>query len=125
MRLDNDLYVLPERHQEPQQPLNRELPEVTAQHLGNVGLLDPEQLGGLNLLEPALLHQGVDLVDELRLDQVFLGIGKAEISEDIPAPHFVSIFFFVMVAHLFTMRSASRNGRLISSISALGVSRPF
>jgi hypothetical protein len=50
------------------------LPEVAPQHFRHVRLLDAEQGGCINLLEAALLHEGVDLIDKLCLNEMFVGI---------------------------------------------------
>jgi hypothetical protein len=86
VRLHDDLNILIERNEEAQKALNRKLPEFAPQHLGDIGLFDPEKIGSLNLLQPAIFHDRVDLENELRLDQVFFGIRDADILEDIPAP---------------------------------------
>jgi hypothetical protein len=49
VRLNDDLHILIERHEKTQKPLNGELPEVPAQHLGYIGLADAEQIRGLHL----------------------------------------------------------------------------
>src|SRR6516164_9874435 len=49
VRAHDDFNILIEFHQEAQQPFNRELPELTAQHFGYVGLANAEQRGGLGL----------------------------------------------------------------------------
>ena len=48
---DHDLDVAVERQQEPQQPLEREVPEMAAQQAGDVRLREPEQFRGLGLGE--------------------------------------------------------------------------
>ena len=53
VRFHDDLHVLVERYQEAQKAFHGKLPELTAQHLGNIGLPDSEQPGGLYLLEAA------------------------------------------------------------------------
>jgi hypothetical protein len=49
MWLYDNLNILIESRQETQQALDRELPELTPQHLGNVRLPHPEQFGGFPL----------------------------------------------------------------------------
>jgi hypothetical protein len=114
VRAHDDFNVLIEFHQEPQQPFNRELPELAAQHLRDIGLADAEQRGGLGLFHAALFHDGVDLEDQLRLDQMIFRIRYADILEDIPAPDLIPFD-----AHGFSpiaMRSASRSRCLINSM---------
>lgn len=43
MRSYDDFNILVERHEEAQKALDRKLPEVAAQHLGDIGLFDAEQ----------------------------------------------------------------------------------
>jgi hypothetical protein len=52
VRLYHDLHILIEGHQEAQKALNGKLPELTAQHLRDIGLADSEQLSGLDLFRP-------------------------------------------------------------------------
>src|ERR1700728_2327484 len=89
VRLYDNLNVLIERNEETQQALYGKLPELPAQHLGDIGLPDAEKLGGLDLFEAALLQEGVDLEDQLRLDQMLRGIWYAKILEHVPASDFV------------------------------------
>jgi hypothetical protein len=51
---NNDFNVLIVFHQEAQEPFNRELPELSAQHLGYGGLAHTEQRGGFGLFHVAL-----------------------------------------------------------------------
>ena len=73
------------------------MPEVTAQHLGYIGLAEPKQIGGLDLLKAALFGDRIDLEHELRLDEVFFRLRHTEVLENIAASRFVSFF-----AHGFT-----------------------
>jgi CHASE1-domain containing sensor protein len=79
MRRHHDLDVLAERHQEAHEPLDGKLPEIAAQHFGNVRLPDAEKFRRFDLFQAALLHQSVDPEDKLGLDQMLLGLGKADI----------------------------------------------
>ncbi len=54
VRLHDNLHVLVERHEKAQQAFHGKLPELTAQHLRNIGLADSEQAGGLYLFEAAI-----------------------------------------------------------------------
>ena len=49
VRLHDNLHILVERYQEAQKAFHGKLPELTAQHLRNIGLADSEQAGGLHL----------------------------------------------------------------------------
>jgi len=87
VRPDDDLDIMIESDQEPQKPFDRELPELAPKHLRDVRLRDTEQFPGLDLFQTTLPHDGIDLVHELRLDQVLLGIRHAQVLEDVPAPN--------------------------------------
>jgi hypothetical protein len=91
VRLYDDFHVMIEGHKETHQALDGKLAELTAQHLADVGLFDSEGLGGLGLFHVAALHDGVDLEDELGLNQMFFGIGDAEVFKDVSASDFVSL----------------------------------
>jgi hypothetical protein len=123
VRLHDDLDILIERHQEAQKALNRELPELAAQHLGNVGLSDGEKSGSLNLFQAAIFHDCVDFENQLRLHQVLFGVRHAEVFEHIPAPGCVYSLSHPSLS--FATRSAARRRRLIKSMSGRGVSRPL
>jgi hypothetical protein len=94
--LYDDVYVVIEGDEEVQKALDGELAEVAAQQLGDIGLADAEQGGGLDLFEAALFHDRVDLEDQLRLDQVLFGVGQAEIFEHVAASDFVSRFAHIV-----------------------------
>jgi len=88
VRLYDNLHILIERHQKAQQSFNRKLPELTAQHLGYIGLANAERVGGLDLFQAAVFHDRVDFEHKLRLDQMFFGIRYTDIFEHIPASGF-------------------------------------
>ena len=75
--LYDDVDVLIEGDEEAQKALHGELAEFAAQHFGDIGLADAEQGGGFDLFQAALFHDRIDLEDQLRLDEVFLGVGQA------------------------------------------------
>ena len=54
VRLHDNFHILVERYQEAQKAFHGKLPELTAQHLRNIGLADSEQAGGLYLFEAAI-----------------------------------------------------------------------
>ena len=91
VRLHDDLNILIERYEKTQKALHRKLPEFAPQHLGDVGLFDPEKIGSLNLFQPAIFHDRVDFENELRLHQVLFGIRQANILEHIPASVLISL----------------------------------
>src|SRR5712692_7045602 len=61
MGLHDDLHVLIQRHEKTQKALHGELPELSAQHLGYVGLADTQQISDLDLFQTPLFHDRVDL----------------------------------------------------------------
>ena len=65
------------------------LPEISAQHLRDIGLADAEQASCFGLFQPALLDDLIDLEHEARLCQVLFHIRHAEILKYIPALDFV------------------------------------
>jgi hypothetical protein len=107
VRLDDDLYILIERHEKTQKAFDGEMPKLSAQHLGYIGLADAKQFGRLNLFQAAMLHDGVNFEHQLRLDQVLLGIRNPDIFEHIRTAGFIGLFC-----------SASRRRCLINSIGA-------
>jgi len=111
-----------EDHEEAEKALNGELAELAAEHFGDVGLLDAEQSGGLRLFQATAFQDCMDLVDELRLDQVFFGIGDAEVFENVSASHFVSVLLHDSLS--LTIPAASARRRRVNSMSRRGVSRP-
>ena len=66
MRAHDDFNTQIESHQKAQQPFNRELAELAAQHLGYIGLADAEQRRRVGLFHVPLFHNGVDLINQLR-----------------------------------------------------------
>src|SRR6266851_3127798 len=93
------------------------------QHLGNVGLLDSQEISSCSLLETTILHDRVNFEDELRLDQMLFGIRNSEVLEYVSTSHLVRL-----LAHGFlplAICSASRSRCSISSMSRRGVSRPL
>ncbi len=111
-----------EGYEEAEKALDGKLAELAAEHFGDVGLLDAEQSGGLRLFQTTAFQDCMDLVEELRLDQVFFSIGDAEILEYVSASDFTPVLFHVSLS--LAMRSASAGRRRISSRSRRGVSRP-
>src|SRR5271166_3794253 len=85
MRFYHDFNILIECNEETQKTLDRKLPELAAQQLGDIGLADAEQTGRLDLFQAALFHDGVDLAHQLRLDQALFRVRDADVLEDVPA----------------------------------------
>ena len=79
-------------------------------------VIDPD------LFQAARLHDAVDFVDELGLQEMLLGIGQPNVGKDVARTH-----KNIRVTHHLSPRvrfSASRSRRSTISLSALGVSRP-
>jgi len=83
VRFYDDFNILVERHEEAQKALDGKLPELTAEHLGDIGLFDAEQTGGRRLCQAACFHDGLDLEHQLRLDQVFFPVRHTDLLEDL------------------------------------------
>jgi hypothetical protein len=107
MRFYQDFNILIERHKKTEKALHRKLPKLATQHLGDVGLADAEEVGGLDLFQAALSHERVDFENELRLDEVLVRIPQAEILEHVPATAFVSLLAHGSLS--FAICSASRS----------------
>jgi hypothetical protein len=54
MRFYHNFNILIERYQEAQKTLDRELPEVAAQHLGDIGLFNTKRISGFGLFQTAV-----------------------------------------------------------------------
>lgn len=80
-RLHHDLYVMPERDQKAHEAFDRIAPELTGQHRRNLRLIDAHQLCRCCLGQPSLLYGPADPDDQSCFNQVFGGIGQAEIRE--------------------------------------------
>jgi hypothetical protein len=83
VRLDDDVHILIEGYEEAEQALDGELAEVATKHLGNIGLTDAEQGGGIDLLEAAMFQDVSDPDNQFGFDQVFLGVRQAKIVEHV------------------------------------------
>jgi hypothetical protein len=68
VRPSDDFNILIEFYEKAQKPFNRKLPELAAQHFGNVGLANAKQRGSFCLFHAALFHDRIDLEYQLRLD---------------------------------------------------------
>jgi hypothetical protein len=86
MRFHNNLNVVIECDQEPQQAFDGELAKLAAQHFRDIGLAHAEQLSGFDLLESAFLQNCVDFEYKLRFVQVLFGVGHTDVLKHIAAP---------------------------------------
>ena len=68
---------------EPHQPLDRIAAELACQHCRYLGLIDANELSRGRLGQLSLADGPVDLNDQAGLDQVFAGVGQAEVREDV------------------------------------------
>ena len=82
---DDDVDIAPERVEQAEQALQRILAEVAPQQPRHVGLGQAHQPCGLGLGDAAIAHDVVDAADQLGLDEVSVGVGEAEIGEDVAA----------------------------------------
>jgi hypothetical protein len=122
MRLYQDFNILIECHEKAKKALHGKLPELSAQHLGDIGLADAEQIGRLDLFQAALFHERINLENKLRLNEVLVRIQHSEILEHVPAAAFVPLFAHGSLS--FAICSASRSRCLTSSMFRRDVSRP-
>src|ERR1017187_2907443 len=117
--LHNNLDILIESHQKMEQAFNRKLTELAAQHLRYIGLANAKQSSGFYLFQAPLFHDGVDLEDQLRLNEVLFRVRYPNVLKHIAASGFVSL-----LAHGFlslAICSASRSRCRIKSMSRRGV----
>ena len=70
----DDLNIAAQRRQKSQQSFNRVVAEVPPEEAGDVGPRQSEQFRRVHLLAPAPAIDFVDAGDELRLQQVSVGI---------------------------------------------------
>ena len=82
---DGDLDVLSEGGEEFHEAADAEVAGAVAHEEGDLGLLDAEDFGDFDLGQVAVLEDGIDLEGELGLEQFLLGIGEAEVGEDVSA----------------------------------------
>src|SRR5215510_3801794 len=75
VRLNHDLNIPVKPGQKFHEPIDRVFPKVASEQARHLGLADAHALSGLCLGELALPRQAVDFRDDLRLEQVGLGVG--------------------------------------------------
>lgn len=94
--LYDDLDIPPQAGQAVDQLPLRDTPELSAKDAGQLWLGEAENLGCFHLRQAFAADDFADLVNELRLDQHFLGVRKAEIAVDVCATfvNFVSFSGF-------------------------------
>jgi hypothetical protein len=81
--LNHDLDISVKPSQEFHEAIDRVFPKIASEHARDLGLTDSHALSGLRLGQLALPRQAVDFRDDLRLEQVGLGVGQAEIGKDV------------------------------------------
>lgn len=96
--LYDNFYIVIQRDEKTEQPLDGELAELTSKHFGNIGLFDAEQDGGLGLFQAAAFQNPVDFEHELGLDQMFFRVRNTEVSEHISTSGFVSLLLHVLLS---------------------------
>ena len=82
-RLHDDLHIMAQGDEEPHQAFYRIAAELACQHCRYLGLIDANELSGGRLRQMPLPDGPVDLNDQAGLDQVFAGVGQAEVCEDV------------------------------------------
>jgi hypothetical protein len=85
---DDDLHITAKASQTIEQLGFADAPELAAQNLGELGLRDAQYVGGLLLAPTTRLDDLVDLADELRFYQHFVGVGKTQVGIDIAGTFF-------------------------------------
>ncbi len=85
---DDDVDIAAKRGEQAEQALQGILAEVAPQEPRHVGLGKAEHAPGLGQSDSALAHDGVNAADQLRLEQVGVGHGVAEVGEDVAAAAF-------------------------------------
>src|SRR5947209_14113323 len=88
-----DFHVLIEGGEHPHQALDRIAAEPSSKNMRQVGLADADLLGRRSLVELALLDEPPKLDDDVRLDQLVLGVRQAEVGENVDAAE-VNLGFF-------------------------------
>ena len=121
-RLHDNLYIVPECDEESHQPFDRVAAELACQHSGHLGLIDAHEISRGRLGQLPLPDGLVNLNDQAGLDQVFAGVGQAEVREDVSRTGFLLKSFCFQ--HVFTsLRNCFSRWRT-NSISDCGVAIP-
>ena len=104
-RLDDDLHIMAQGDEEPHQAFYRIAAELACQHCRYLGLIDANELSRGRLGQLSLADGPVDLNDQAGLDQVFAGVGQAEVREDVARAgfHFKSFSFQHFSPHCATV----------------------
>jgi hypothetical protein len=83
VRPGGDFDILVECRQHSHQPRDRISPVVATQDVREVGLLDTEQLGRVDLRQFSFLYQAAQLNDQRGFQLMLVGIGEAEVGKDV------------------------------------------
>ena len=81
MRLHHDLDIAIETREKAHQAINGVFPKLAFKHAGYLGLSNPHKFAGLGLGELTFVGQPVNLRDNLRLEEMGIGIGQPKISK--------------------------------------------
>ena len=82
---DDDFDIPVEHGEKTEKPVGRKPLQTAAHQRGDLRLIDFEQRGGLFLRQPPFFENLADPIGNLGLCILFLGIGKIQIREYIPA----------------------------------------
>jgi len=83
VRPGDDFDILIEGGEHAHQPRHRKSLVMAAENIRQVGLLDTHELGCCGLCQLARLDETAELHHQCGLELVFLGIGEAEVGEDV------------------------------------------
>lgn len=82
---DGDFNVLTQSREKFHEASDGEVTRAVSHQQGDLRLLYAEDFGDLDLCHAAPLEDSIDLEGELRLEQLLLRIGKAEVCKDVSA----------------------------------------
>jgi hypothetical protein len=97
--LDRDLYVLAECSEETHEALTGEVGKPTVPQGRHLWLIDAHERSSGDLSQAAALDDLPDMACKLRLGQLFLGLGEAEIGEHVAAARRHGDFGFSLLDH--------------------------
>src|SRR3989344_5877109 len=83
-----DLDVTIKRGKKSHEPIDRVFAEITFEQARHLGLADAHAFSRLRLRQFPLMGKPIDFRDDLRLEEMGLGVRQAEVGENISAAHF-------------------------------------